>query len=312
MSSASMVISSSCPGGMSPSKRRLAWRRPGTVDRVAGAAPVREARHAHATLEVLAERLLRARGEAVVLALEHALRDLHQLLRRVVGEVDVVRDPRGHAGIGREELVHAVLVAGEDHDQPVAVVLHHLQEDLDRLLAVVALVLGPVQVVRLVDEQHAAVRALEHVLGLGRRVPDVLPHQVVAGDRHQVPLLDVAEPVQDLRHPQRDGRLARARVARERHVQRRRLRRQVRLAPQPVDHEQRRDLADARLDRPQRDELGVELVEHRVDLEPCALMRTAAPPAAPPRIRAARSASERSALSVRSSRSPAPRPAGRR
>ena len=239
----------------------------GAVDGVAGAAPVREARHAHAALEVLAERLLGSRGEAVVLALEHALRDLHQLLRRVVGKVDVVRDPRGQAGIGREELVHPVLVAGEDHDQPVALVLHHLEEDLDRLLAVVALVLRAVQVVRLVDEQHAAVRALEHVLGLRRRVPDVLPHQVVAGDRHQVPLLDVAEPVQDLRHPQRDGRLARAGVARERHVQRRRLGRQVRLAPQPVDHEQRRDLADARLDRPQRHELPVELVEHRVDLE---------------------------------------------
>ena len=50
-------------------------------------------------------------------------------------------------------------------------------------LAVVALVLGPVQVVGLVDEQHAAHGPLEHVLGLRRGVPDVLPDEVVPGHR---------------------------------------------------------------------------------------------------------------------------------
>jgi hypothetical protein len=64
----------------------------------------------------------------------------------VVGEVQVVRDARAHARVGLEEGVHAVLVAGQDHHQVVALVLHHLQQDLDRLLAVVALVLGAVQV----------------------------------------------------------------------------------------------------------------------------------------------------------------------
>jgi hypothetical protein len=140
-------------------------------------------------VKVHTDRVLGGRREPVVLTLEHAMRDLHQLLGHVVGKVDVVRDQRSNAGIGREELVHAVFVAGQDHDEPVAVVLRDLQEDLDRLLAVVALVLGPVQVVGLVDEQHAAVRALEHVLRLGRRVPDVLSHEILAGDRQQVPFL---------------------------------------------------------------------------------------------------------------------------
>ena len=45
---------------------------------------------------------------------------------------------------------------------------------------IVAFVLGTVQVVRLVDEQHAAVRALEHLLGLRRGVADVLADEVVA------------------------------------------------------------------------------------------------------------------------------------
>jgi hypothetical protein len=45
-------------------------------------------------------------------------------------------------GLLLEEGVHPVLVAGQDHDEVVALVLHHLQQDLDRLLPVVALVLG--------------------------------------------------------------------------------------------------------------------------------------------------------------------------
>jgi hypothetical protein len=116
------------------------------------------------------------------------------------------------------------LVAGEDHHQVVALVLHHLQQDLDRLLAVVALVLGPVEVIGLVDEQHAAHRLLEHFLGLRRGVADVLADQVVARHRDQMALAHIAEPMQDLGHAQRDRGLAGAGVAGEAHVQRRRLR----------------------------------------------------------------------------------------
>ena len=86
-------------------------------------------------------------------------------------------------GIRAEEVVHPVLVAGEDHDELVALGLHHLEQDLDRLAAVVALVLGPVEVVRLVDEEHAAVGAAEHLLRLRRRVADVLADEVVARAR---------------------------------------------------------------------------------------------------------------------------------
>ena len=38
-------------------------------------------------------------------------------------------------------------------------------------------------------------------------------------------------------------------------------------AAQPIDDEQRGDLANARLDRRERDELGVELVEHGLDVD---------------------------------------------
>ena len=49
-------------------------------------------------------------------------------------------------GLLSEKPVHAVRIAGEDHHQIVAMVLHHLQQDFDRLLAVVALILGPIEI----------------------------------------------------------------------------------------------------------------------------------------------------------------------
>jgi len=131
----------------------------------------------------------------------------------------VVRDPGAHAGIGLEERVHPVLVAGQDDHQVLALVLHDLEQDLDGLLPVVALVLRAVQVVGLVDEQHAAHGPLEDLLGLGRGVPDVLADEFLAGDGDQVPAPGVAEPLEQLGHPERHRGLAGTRAAGEAHVQ---------------------------------------------------------------------------------------------
>jgi hypothetical protein len=174
----------------------------------------------------------------------------------------VVRDTRAHPGVAAEERVHAVLVPGQDHHQVVALVFHRLQQDLDRLGAVVALVLGLVQIVRLVDEQHAPHGPLQHLSGLGRGVTDVLSDQVVARDRDHLGTPDVAQAVQDLRHAQGDRGLAGARVAGEAHVQRRRPRRQAELAAHAVHQQQRGGFVDAGLDRLQADQLALEAVEH--------------------------------------------------
>jgi len=61
MSSASIVISSSLAGRPLAAKQPHGVPQPCAIDRVAGAAPVREPRPAHAALEILAERILRRR-----------------------------------------------------------------------------------------------------------------------------------------------------------------------------------------------------------------------------------------------------------
>ena len=141
-------------------------------------------------------------------------------------------------------------------------ILHLLQQDLDGLLAVVALVLRPIQVVGLVDEQHAAHRPLQHFTRLWCGVADVLTDQIVARHRDHVAFAHIAEAMQDLSHAQRDGRLAGAGVAREVHVQGQSFRAEARLTTQRVDQQQRADVTNATLHWRETDQLGVELVEH--------------------------------------------------
>ena len=140
-----------------------------------------------------------------------------KLLRRVVGELHVVVEARGESGIGVDEPLHFLRVARHDHHETVAVVLHALEERGNRLLAV-GVVLPVHKRIRLVDEQDAAQRRVDHLAGLDRRLPRIAGHERAAVAFHEVPLLHHAERLVDLRHDARDGRLARAGVAREHHV----------------------------------------------------------------------------------------------
>jgi len=238
---------------------------PQPVDRVADAARVGEPRLAHPEPHVLGERLPGGGREPVLLALQHQVRDLEQFVQGEAGEVDVMGDPGGHARVGPEEGVHPVRVAGQDHHQVLPVRLHELKQDLDRLLAVVALILRAVQVVRLVDEEHPAHRPLEHLLGLRGGVAHVLADQVVPGHADQLALAQVAELAQQLAHVRGHRGLARAGAAGEAHVQARPRRSEPVPAPEPVDEQQRGDLADPVLDRCQANELGVQPAEHLRD-----------------------------------------------
>ena len=75
-------------------------------------------------------------------------------------------------------------------------------------------------------------------------MPHVLADEVLARGLDQVPALEVAEAVQDLRHSLRHGGLSGARVPREAHVKRRRAGLDAELAPGAVHHQQGGELAD--------------------------------------------------------------------
>src|ERR1700682_6366696 len=160
----------------------------------------------------------------------------------------MMSDARPKTRIAPKKFLHAVGIACEDDHEVLALVLHDLQQDLDRLLAVVALVLGTVEVVGLVNEKDAAHGPLQNLLGLGRGVTNVLPDEVITRDRDEMAFTDEAEAVEDVGHAQRDSRLAGARIAREGHVQSGWLTREAEFPAHAFHEQERGDLANAGLD----------------------------------------------------------------
>jgi len=212
--------------------------------------------------DVVVHRGLGALGQDIVLLGQHMGGDAVQLFVLIIRKIDMMRDAAAEAGVGFEELVHPVGIACKDHHQIVAVVFHDLQQDLDGFLAIVTLIVGAVEVIGLVDEQHAPHGLFQHFLGLGRGVADILPHQIVAGHRHQMALADVAKPP---RHLQRDGGLAGAGIAGEGHVQGGGVVGQPQRLAGAFDQQQRGGFAQALLDRLQPDHFVIEIVKQLLD-----------------------------------------------
>ncbi len=94
----------------------------------------------------------------------------------------------------------------------------------------------------------------------------VLPDQVVTGGHHQMSLAHVAQALENFRHAERDGRLARARMPGEAHVQGRRFGCETHLFTQPLYQKQRGDLPDAGLDRLEADEFKIKFIQDILDI----------------------------------------------
>src|SRR6266511_4046017 len=193
------------------------------------------------------------------------LRDCDQFVRRIVRERDLAREARLQPRVGLEKAAHQRRIAGDDHDEAVAVVLHPLQQRLDRLGAEVLPPLVPSRErVRLVDEEHAVESALDRAIRLDRRRPDVLPHEAGAVDLDEVAALQQSHRAVHLRKQPGDRRLARAGVAEEDEVLARRDFGEPVLLPSRLHLEkcdQRAHLLLHRVQPDQRVELGLQLIE---------------------------------------------------
>src|SRR5829696_7899946 len=211
-------------------------------------------------LERRPERLLGPVSKAVVGLSGETAEDLDQLVLRVVGEHDLAREARAQAGVRLEERPHQPRVARDDDDEPMAVVLHPLEQRLDRLVAEVEPLAVARERVRLVHEQDAVERSADHALGLDRRQADVLADEPRAVDLHQVAAAEQSHRAVHLRQQPRDGRLAGAGVPEEDEVLCRRDLRKARLLPPRLHAQERDERAHLLLHRVEAGE-GVELRE---------------------------------------------------
>ena len=91
------------------------------------------------------------------------------------------------AGVRLDELFHQAIVARDDHDEVVAVILHRLEERIDGLLTEVVAALA-VKCVGLVDKQHAAERLFDDLARLDGRLTDVARDEPAAVDLDKLTL----------------------------------------------------------------------------------------------------------------------------
>ena len=196
----------------------------------------------------------RGEGDDVLDALEHAAGELHlrlagergedvgELGRAVVGELDEGLEARAQARVHVDELGHLRLIAGDDHRQRVAVILHGLHERGDGLAPVVVAALGDERI-GLVDEQHAGAGCVDGGLRLGRGLADVLGDEAAAVDLVEARTLERTAGCVHARHDARDRRLARPRRAAEHEVQAARDFRQARALALGIGEHDRQHLA---------------------------------------------------------------------
>jgi hypothetical protein len=156
-----------------------------------------------------------------------------------------------------------VRVAGGDDREPVAVVLHALEQLDDRLGAEVALAVGAHETVGLVEEQHAVERAVDDGGGLRRRLADVARDEVLARDLDDAVARQQPEALVEAPEQPRDGGLAGAGAALEDEVQRDLHGLQAGGPAQRGDPQQLGQAVDLGLDRGEADQ-RIELGEHRV------------------------------------------------
>src|SRR6266511_2188464 len=219
-----------------------------------------------------AQRLRRALVEAVLTLRGELLCDSDQLVRRVVRKRDLPREARMQARVRLEEAAHQRRIAGDDHDEAVAMILHALQQRLDRLRAeVLPSGVAARERVRLVDEEHAVERALDRAVRLDRRRADVLTDEPRAVHLDEMAPLEQSHRAVHLREQARDRRLARARIAEEDEVLTRRDFSEPVLLPARLhleERDQRAHLLLHRVEPDQRVELGLKIVERALLLLP--------------------------------------------
>jgi hypothetical protein len=226
---------------------------------------VGKVRQCHAQGNVTPEHVVGILINVVLELSRHDSSDLSELISTVVGEVNVVTNTRHHTGNVREEKVHAVLVSGKSDNKIVLLVLHDVKKNFNRLLTVITVVGSIEEVVSLIDEEDTSHGLLDHFLGLGGSVANVLADKIITSGKDNVSTAGVSHLGKDLSHTDSDSGLSGSGGTSETHVQRRHSSLESELAAHLVENKKRGNLLDTLLDRDKTNKFTVKLVELFLD-----------------------------------------------
>src|SRR5208282_6868142 len=149
--------------------------------------------------------------------------DRHELVGRVILEQDGAGEAGAQTGIGVEEAAHLAGIAGDNDAEPVAMVLHQLEQGVDRLAAEVGAVMGGSEAVGLIDEEDAVEGGLDGVAGLDGGLADEAGDEQGAVDLDDMAGAQKAEADENLAHETGGGGLAGSGIAEEDEMEARRF-----------------------------------------------------------------------------------------
>jgi hypothetical protein len=186
------------------------------------------------------------RCDPEMMLLQQPVEDCLERAGVVIAKLDVAGEAGLQPRVGGDELLHRPCVTGNDHGEPVAAVLHGLEQGVDGFLTEVVVALR--KRVGLIDEQDAAIRLPDRFERLRCGMANVTCNQGTAIGLDDVPLFEQTEltvyPANQTGH----RRLAGTGVAAEHHVQRNRRNWQALCPPALLDAHQIDQLAHFRLD----------------------------------------------------------------
>ena len=167
--------------------------------------------------------------------------NISQLDRTIGLEPDPFGEPRRQPLIRGQEPINLRVIAGDDHHQPIPIILHPRQQRIHRLAAerIPTRQTGLNQRIRLIDEQHPIHRRINQRTGLDRRRPQMLTHKILPLRLHHRRRLQQPQPAIGLSHHPRDRGLTRPRRTSKRQMQTPRRRTQP-LIPAHLGQRRRR------------------------------------------------------------------------
>ena len=150
----------------------------------------------------------------------HSAEDFAEIVGAIAGKIDGLGKTSGKAGIGVDEAAHFVGIAGDDHHDAVAVVLHEFQQRVDRFPAEISARSGRARKrIGFVDEENAIQRLVALLQHFGRGLPDKAGDDVGAVNLDQMPDAQRPQRAIDISERARDLGLADAGRPGEHHVQ---------------------------------------------------------------------------------------------
>ena len=123
--------------------------------------------------------------------------NLYQVLRTVIGELNVSGESTAQTRVGINELVHLFGIAGHNHHKAIPVVFHALQQYVHRLVAVAVFCVLRRQTIGFVDEQHPIHGLVDDAFGFHGGLTQIPGHQFGAIHFHQMAFFQNSQFLED-------------------------------------------------------------------------------------------------------------------